>query len=532
MSGAQEELQPDPPPTPAPQSQERLTSGVKGLDEILHGGFLKGDSYIVLGAPGSGKTILSHQVAFNHIANGGRVIFLTVLTEAHDRMIAHMRSLSFFDFNAVNESLFYISGYSVLENEGLKGLLGLIRDVIRQYKATLFILDGLATVEDFASSNLDFKSFIKSMDLYSEVNGCTMLLLTHRGNGAFLQAEHTMVDGLIELTYDLANVRSQRFIHIPKFRGSAYLEGLHSLLITSDGVAVHPRLEALLAETSYSTHGDIRVPFDIPQLNEMLGGGLIKGSSTMLLGPTGSGKTLTGLSFLAAGLERGEACLYFGFFESPDALVQKGERTGLRLEKHRESGLLKILWQPPLEWDIDALAGQFLEILAAHKVQRVFIDALGPFYNTLANPERLLRFWAALGNELRARNVTMIYSQELNVIFGGAIELPIQGLSAVADNLILLRLNELHSEMRHLISIIKLRDSGFDQAVRVFTISNKGIMIGKQFDDNGGSTLASPGEEIILLPDDSETKDRPGQDVEPVFKPGGTGQAPKVKRKR
>lgn len=498
MSDPQERLQPSPstnPPIPA-----RLATGIGGLDIILQGGFLKGDSYIIIGVPGTGKTIFSHQIAFHHIANGGRVIFLTVMTEAHARMISHLRSLSFFNLDAVNDSFFYISGYNVLEKEGLSGLLALIRNVIRQYKATLFVLDGLATIEDFAASGLDFKSFIKSVDAYSEVNGCTIMMLTHRSGGGFLQAEYTMVDGIVELTYELVNVRPQRIIHIPKFRGSAVLHGLHTFEITSAGVVVHPRLEALLSTTTYSPYKRNRVPFDVPRLNEMLRGGVFEGSSTMLLGPTGAGKTIFGLNFLAAGLNRGEACAHFGFYEPPTELVQKGASIGLSLEEHWQSGLLQIIWQPPLEWDVDALVENLLNIIEQRQVKRVFIDALGGFQQSLINSERLLRFWAALRNALRARAVTLFFSVEMNSVYSGEVEVNIPGISAVTDNMILLRLAEFNSESYHLVSIIKLRDSHYDRTVRQFSVTENGIEIGLPFSATGATMTGLSGGEVLPGP--------------------------------
>lgn len=509
MSGPQENLQFSVPAS-TPQPQQRLPSGIKGLDKILKGGFIKGDSYIVIGAPGTGKTILSNQIAFHHIAGGGRVVFLTVLTEAHDRMIAHMRPLSFFNLEAINTNLFYISGYGVLKKEGLNGLQALIKDVIRQHKATLFILDGLSTAEDFAASGLDFKTFIKSVDAFSGINGCTIVMLTHRSAGALLQPEYTMVDGVIELFNVLNNVRPNRQISIPKFRGSAFLEGIHTFEITSDGIVVHPRLEALLAKTTYSNYEKERLPFGISRLDKMLQGGLVKGTATMLLGPTGSGKTLLGLNFLAAGLARGEPCVHFGFYETPHDLIEKAEGIGLSLREHWQSGLLQIMWQPPLEWDVDGLMAQLLLVVEQRQVKRVFIDALGAFQQSLINSDRILRFWSALANELRAQGVTFVYSQEMSSIYGGSVDLTLPGMSAVTENVILLRLSELNGETNRLLSIVKLRDSIYDRTVRQFTVSDKGIDLGERFSSSESTLTSVSGGQLSLSHNSSSKRSKPG----------------------
>src|ERR1041385_453643 len=158
-----------PDPSRQTQSIERVPSGIPGLDTILQGGFLQGGLYLIVGRPGAGKTIFGNQLSFNHVAAGGRVVYVTLLAETHARMLAHLQSLAFYDPAPIANSLYYVSGYRVLEESGLDGLLEMLRRLIRENRASLLVLDGLVTVETVASSDLAFKRFIHELQVYIEV---------------------------------------------------------------------------------------------------------------------------------------------------------------------------------------------------------------------------------------------------------------------------------------------------------------------------------------------------------------------------
>src|SRR4051812_39337794 len=198
----------------------RQTTGVAGFDRILHGGFFQGGLYIITGPPGAGKTILGNQLCFHHLASGQRAIFMTLLTESHSRMLAHLGTLSFFNPAPIGSTLQYLSGYSVLLTEGLVGLLKLLRQVIRDQAATMLVLDGLTNAEAVASAPLQLKQFLHDLHAFTEVSGCTTFLLAHHQGQLLMQPEHMMVDGVVALSSHRVSVRSIREIEIWKLRGS------------------------------------------------------------------------------------------------------------------------------------------------------------------------------------------------------------------------------------------------------------------------------------------------------------------------
>ena len=292
---------------------ERIPTGVPGLDTILHGGFLRGGVYMLQGHPGAGKTILANQLCFHHASQGGRVVYATLLAESHERMIFNLEPLTFFDASLIPEKLTYVSAFSVLQERGLTGLVEMLRREARTRKATLLVVDGLVGAEESASTRQEFKKMIHELQTHAGLVGCTVILLTSGSSSSPMAAEHTMVDGFIELGNQRVGRRAERELEIRKFRGSSIIRGGHSFQITDAGLVVHPRLEAMLQEPSQKDPCKLeRVSTGIPRLNEMLHGGLPCGSSTIVFGPSGVGKTTLGLHFLNHS-GREEPGLHVGF---------------------------------------------------------------------------------------------------------------------------------------------------------------------------------------------------------------------------
>ena len=259
-------------------------------------------------------------------------MYVTLLAESHSRMFAHLGRMAFFDARAVPDHVYYIGGYSTLQSGGLNALVELVRKAIQKHQATLLVVDGLISAQESAPSDGDFKRFLHEIQTLAEVMECTVLLLTNAERSSGFFPEHTMVDGVMHLTDELSELRPLRHIRILKLRGSAPIRGLHSVRISDNGFEVRPRIETLFP------HGDVnegrvalgaKLAFGMSELDEMLRGGLRTGSITMLLGSSGSGKTLLGMQFLSEGLKRGERGVYFGFYEHPEAILAKCERVGI-----------------------------------------------------------------------------------------------------------------------------------------------------------------------------------------------------------
>lgn len=459
---------------------KRLATGIEGLDELLKGGLIAGSSYIVQGRPGSGKTILANQLAFNHVARGGRVLVATLLSESHERLFQYLSTLSFFHAPTIGDQIQFLSAFDTLEREGLEAVVRLLRGEIARHGATLLIVDGLLTARSRAETVLDTKKFIAELQGHAAVAGCTLLLLTSSGldEGS---PEHTMVDGVIELGEDLHGSRSVRRIQLLKTRGSGSLSGRHECEITDHGLKVYPRLEALYSRPSnLGSEVLTRVESGLPSLDRLLGGGFPGASVSLVMGPSGIGKTSLGLSFLA-GATREAPGLHFGFYETPQRLRIKAQAIGIDLPALERSGAVHLAWQPTTEGLLDAVGARLLRQVREHRIKRVVIDSLGAIARVATSQARLNEFFRALMGELRADDVSVLATWEMRDLFGSEINAPAPELSSIVDNLMLMRFVELDSELKRLLSILKVRDSDYDPALLELVISSTGIDLNKAF---------------------------------------------------
>lgn len=460
----------------------RICSGIPGLDEVLNGGFIEGASYIVQGHPGAGKTIFSNQVAFAQLAAGRRVLYVTLLAETHDRLFQSLSTLDFFDPQKVGDTISYLSVFQTLRDEGLEAVVKLLREEIRRQHASLLVFDGLLNARDRAETELDVKTFIAEVQSQAAFVGCTVLFLTSTRN-QYISPEHTMVDGVIDLCGEVAGARAIRRLQVIKSRGSKSIGGLHLYEIRSNGITVYPRLEALESPLEGSLADLGRCTTGIQGLDGLIEGGFPSGSVTLVVGPTGSGKTTLGLNFVSAAGEA-EPALFVGFYETPARLHLKAKSLDISLP---DSDSLKILWNPLAENLLDKLAHQLLDSVRATGAKRLFIDGLGGFERAAVEPKRLVEFFAALTNELRSLGVTTVATWELRTMFGSHTEAPSPEVSSLLDNLIMVRQVEVQSRMLRVLAVLKMRDSKLEPALHEFTIDSGGMQIGAPLEPMEGA---------------------------------------------
>ena len=456
---------------------ERVSSGIVGLDTVLNGGFFRGGIYLIQGAPGTGKTTLANQICFHRIEKGDRALYLTLLAEYHARMVQYIGGMSFFDDSKLPDFMSYVNGFRVMRDEGLAALLTMIRREILSRKVSVLVIDGLIAARRVASGDQAFNEFVHDLQGVAISTGCTIFLVASGDPHEQMSPEHTMVDGILELSDQACGWSTVRALQVTKIRGTGYLRGMHPYKISDDGIVVYPRIEALLAGSSITdgTSTD-RVTSGNGQLDAMLGGGFPANSPTMLAGPSGVGKTTFGLHFLA-GCSEEEPGLLMGFYETPSRIVAKAQKVCPALMPLLEKGIIEILWESPTSDTLDAYADRLLTAISRRRIRRLFLDGLGAFRSAPAADQRMKQFLPALTNELRIQGVTTVYSLEAGNILVPATVVEFGEVSVLAENLVLLRYVERAARLHRLVSILKVRDSDFDPFLHEFVLTDGGPVI-------------------------------------------------------
>jgi circadian clock protein KaiC len=468
----------------------RNETGIPGLDTLLQGGLSAGSVFIVQGPPGAGKTILANQVCFHHAKRGGKALYLTLLAEAHDRLLWLMKEMSFFDSAQVPSNIYYVSGFDTLQDKGLDGILHLLTSEMTRFGADLLIIDGLFVLEEFAASDVSFRKFINQLSTWANLSELSVMLLTN-SRGLRPGPEHTMVDGWIDLGIDTLDYRSIRDIQIRKYRGSDFISGRHALRIGDDGITVFPRLEATVGTNPAPGVVTGRLASGIDELDAMVGGGFPRASSTLVLGATGVGKTTLALHFISRS-SAAEPGHFFAFYETAERLRLRADRLTLAFGAACDQGFAEVSWHAPLEQRLDKLGYEIIDAVKRRGMRRLVVDGVDSLALSMIHPQRLAPFLTALTNELRDQDVTTIYSLKLARLMSGSAAISIGALSAVAENVIFLRYQERKGRLQRLISVLKVGESAFDDSIREFAITNTGIKIGDAAGYVGGSTANTP----------------------------------------
>lgn len=478
-------------------ARANVETGVPGFDEILGGGFVRGGVYLLEGMAGAGKTILSSQIGFHRVKQGEKVLYMTLIAESHDKLLSHLQGLAFFDEPAVAQQMLFVSGYHELMQDGLDGFLKLIASSIYDYRPSLMIIDGFRSAREFSETELSLSKFIHELNALVAAMDCTTLLLAPL-SGNEPHPEHTLVDGLIELNRYNDGMRRAREIEVHKMRARNHLMGRHFFRISERGLLMFPRLEAQCAAAPGPVDLKARLDFGLPHLDSLLGGGFAQGSTTTLIGPSGVGKTMLCLQFLAAGVARGERCMYLGFYEGPQRLIGKAEAVSIPLADAYHDGRLVIQWQPAIELAVDEFAANALATARQIGATRIVIDGVEGFRDSALHTERFGLFLNALLHQFREARVTVLLTEELPLYADPGYAKSVR-VSALTENLLLLRYAETDAGLRRMISVVKQRESAHDTSLRQLVISSQGLDV----NDSpliSGDTFGAPGLSATLQP--------------------------------
>ena len=472
-------------------------SGVPNLDQVLGGGIPRGALVIIVGPPGSGKTTLANQMAFAAARAGRRAVVMTALSEPTTKLIAHLRSFRFYDDELVGDSMQFLSLQQFLSG-GLEATADELVSAVRHAHAGFVVLDGFRGVRGVDLDPQAARQFLYDVGTTLSVLGTTTIITSEadpRDPQFFPEA--TTADVILGLRYDLDGVRQWRGIEVMKVRGGAPLSGLHGLALSYDGTVIYPRLEARVAAvTQGSRVGELARPdaaddilerrgelegqatFGLPELDSLLGGGLTRGTSTLVVGSLGTGKTQLALHFAVAGAKAGEPTLYLGFRESRRQILLKldpftfGDDVRKGLEP---GGHLTLQRWAPVELNPDIVADHLLQTIDNLGIKRLVVDSIAELERCVAADGGLGRaanYLAALVEVTRLRGVTALFTREIRQVVAPELDFADNPISVMAENVLLLRKVEYEGSLHRVLSVIKMRFSAHDDStLREFTIT-------------------------------------------------------------
>lgn len=481
----------DNPQSPTSHNPTLISSLNRELDLILGGGLPHNSMTIIAGPPGAGKTIVAEQIAFAAAKQGMQIIYFTNMSEPHTKLLQHMREFSFFDESVLGSQIQVYNINTRTRQQGLATTLQFIVEVARSDKANLIIVDSFRGLKQVLEASMRDRGEIFDMSAQLALLNCGIILIGEYTLGEIqTEPEFSISDNIIQLRNTIRNFQERRTMFVSKMRGVGYLSGEHSFRITSGGVQVFPRQESLSHAPAYHAT-DERIGSGLEQLDAMMFGGLIRSSSSLLVGSAGTGKTVLSLHFLSAGAHQGEAGLMVTFQENPDQLRLRAAQ--FHLERGFEAnGLIHILFLSPVELNLDEAAYQIRQVIEQHSIRRVVIDSVAELESAVGDIERFDDFLASLIGFFRARTITTMTTRELTQLFGSELSIASPGLSYIVDNIILLRYIELNGQVRRALSVLKTRGSDHDKSLREFVISEGQVLIGDRLEQFSGIMTGMP----------------------------------------
>lgn len=463
-------------------SPPKISVGVPGLDTVLNGGLHAGRVYLVEGTPGTGKTTLALQFLLAGAAQGERGTYFT-LSESSAELSAvaesHGWSLDGLDLHEVvsEEGLDPDQDQSVLHPSELE-LGETIRQVLDHVEAerpARVVLDSLSELRLLAQNPLRYRRQVLALKQFFTQRHCTVLLLDDRSPEHSDLQLHSITHGVILLEEcALEYGAERRRLRLVKLRGTPFRGGWHDYTIRTGGITVFPRLVAHGLHASFEA---CAVGSGAAGLDALLGGGLVRGTNTLLLGPSGAGKSSTAAAAVLAALGRGERAAYYLFDEVMASLLTRTAALGIDLRPHLDSGMLTLRQIDPAEMSPGEFASLVRESVQEHSAAVVVIDSLNSYLQSMPGEQFLLLQMHELLSYLnQSGTITLMILGQHGLVGEARVSVD---LSYLADAVVLLRFFEVDGSVRKAISVLKTRTTAHEPTIREFALGPDGLRIGE-----------------------------------------------------
>ena len=458
-------------------SEKRLSTGIAGLDEVLHGGLIPGRAYLARGGPGTGKTTLGLHFLTAGTANGEKVLFITLgepeaeLRKNAEALGFDLSGVSFLDLSPTPEFFVEVETYDLFspaEVEREPTTRRIVEEVEKLQPSRVFI-DAMTQFRYLAADPFQYRKQVLSFLRFLVQRGMTVLF-TSEGSAEAPDADlQFLSDGVI----DLECAPEGRTLSVSKLRGSDFHSGYHSMRLGEKGMEVFPGLVPVEFRREFVPEA---ISSGVPELDELLHGGLERGTVTIITGPSGTGKTTLGLVFMKEAAGRGERSVVYTFEEGVETLLARCESINIPVRAMMERGTLSVMQVEPLRYTPDEFAHLVRREVEEEGSRIVMIDSISGYRLSLRG-EDLIAHLHALCKYLTNMGVTVLLINEVEHITGEFRATEV-GISYLADNIVFLRFLEMRGELHKAIGVLKKRVSDFEKTLREFQITRYGVKVG------------------------------------------------------
>lgn len=451
---------------------DRLLSGHEPLDDVLGGGLPANAISLVMGRPGTGKTMLAQQYAFRNGRPERPAVYLSTVSEPLDKIVRFGQSLAFFDTAAIGTSVFYEDLGRTVNQDGLAGVTEQLTRILRERHPGLIVIDSFKALQAFAADYAEFRKFLH--DFAGRLGAfpvASFWVGEYEDAEVASMAEFAVADAILNLTSERVGQREARFLQVKKLRGSAFRSGQHAYRLTANGMRLFPRLADVPVSQEY-TLGDTRLSSGITALDDMLADGYWPGASTLIAGPSGSGKTLMGLHFVMNGARQGEPGVIATLQENPTQLERVLAGFGWSLQEPN----LEVMYRSPVDIYIDEWVYDLLDTVERIKARRVLIDSLADLRVAAADEIRFHEFIYSIVQRFSRQGVSVLMTSEIAQLYG-ADYISDTAFSPLADNVVMLSYRREPDTISRAMTVIKTRASRHDPTVRAFVIGPQGIVL-------------------------------------------------------
>lgn len=474
--------------TKTQEQDARITTGVSNLDQILSGGLPLRALTVLAGTPGSGKTILSQQIIFKNATPEKPAVFFQTLSEPTAKTLRYLKQFNFFDQTKIdNGSVEFIDLGDILRGDGLEKGINLLMGHVKRIKPVFVVVDSFKVFEDLARSREELRKFTYEVAINLMGWECTSLLL-----GEFGQAEietnplFSIVDGVISLKHHMSSGESQRFIEVIKMRGTNHSRDQHTFSITSSGLEIYaPRLTIRrLPDTDkmIAGNGPLRAKTGIVDLDKMLGEGIPLGSSFLVSGVAGTGKTLMSLEFIYRGAkEFNEKGIFFSFEETRERLITTCHSMGWDMEEQIQNGNIEIVFVPQTEILVEKHLEMMKDRIQLMGAKRIVVDSASVFVHKIVDPQAVREKIFQLATLVQMAQGIGFFATDIHY---GANQISRFGVEeTVVDGIILVTSSEIGVQRERFIEVYKLRNTAHASGRHKISIGPGGMKLAKKLEN-------------------------------------------------